>query len=152
MAERAWHYVWTQQRDAPWLAGEWDADWPSETFTTGEALPPGPLASLATFHNQPWPLGQSFGLRLFSVPQGWIKRSQPFSSVVVESPAALTDGQFRVRGEAGIFYHRLSAEEPLMVKVEAPAGDGSGLIRLYTWWILVRREYERGADGIWRPV
>jgi hypothetical protein len=152
MAERAMHWVWQQQRNDPWLAGEWDPDWPAETFTTGEALPPGPLASLATFHNQPWPLGQSFGLRLFSVPHGWRRIVQRFDQIAVENAGALTDGQFKVRGEAGIFYHRLSASEPLMVKIEAPAGDGAGLIRVYTWWILVQREYERGGDGIWRPT
>lgn len=150
--ERARHWVWRQRSEDPWLAGEWDPDWPAETFTGGEALPPGPLASLATFHNQPWPLGQSFGLRLFSVPHGWRRILYPFARVAAEGAGALTDGQFRVRGECGIFYHRLGPDEPLMVKLECPAGDGSGLIRVYTWWQLVAAEYERGGDGVWRPL
>lgn len=157
MAEQRWFWVWEERRpagtpdDRPWLAGLWEEDWPAETFTLGEALPPGALARLGTRHNQARD-PQSFAISLYSTPQGWIERVMPYSRVRGEGEGVVQDGQIRVQSEAGVFFHRNDESEPLMVKLEAPRAGG-GLMRVYTWWVCVRRLYERGEDGTgWRPV
>lgn len=127
-----------------WEAGLWDADWPTETFTTGEALPPGVIASLGTFHNQPGK-DHRFALRMWSVPQGWLPVVWvPFRDVRYNPDEGR---EFTVRGECGIIYHRTSDTEPIMVKLECPDGDGAGLYRVYSWWTCVKRPWRRTDNG-----
>lgn len=134
--------------DRPWLAGVWDDNWPAETFTTGQALPPGPIASLGTFHNQRG-FEQRFGLRLYSTPHGWRRLMMPFDRIRGESDEVFTDGRFKVQGEAAIIYHRASEADDLMIKLEVPTG--LKLLRVYTWIYLVRREYVADGQGGWQP-
>lgn len=133
----------------PWTAGEWDPDWPTETFTQGQALPDGLLSSLGTFHNQAGK-DHRFALLLNSEPQGflpviWV----PFRDVRYEKPEGR---EFSVRGECGVFYHRMRDGDPIHVKIEAPDGDGAGLYRIYTWWYGVKKTWQRTNGGPWVPA
>lgn len=132
----------------PWTAGEWEKDWPPETFTQGEGNPVGLLSSLATFHNQQGNL-HTLELRLVSEPQGVITVARRFAEVQYERPEWR---EFTVRGECGLFLHRWRETDPLIVKIEAPDGDGAGLYRIYTWWQAVKRTWRRVDNGPWEKV
>lgn len=130
----------------PWLADLWEEHWPSETFTQGEGLPPGPLSTVGTFHNQPGS-PHTLALRLQDEVNG--KRVVPirFNEIVKgDGTVGLS-----IRGEVGVFYHRWRDTDPIMVKLECPDGDGDGLYRVYTWWVAVKRRYKQVNDR-WVPV
>lgn len=141
-------HIWRNSRpNQPWLAGEWEKDWPTETFTQGEGLPYGPLATIGTFHN-PHPersqMVQELQLRLVDVINGTLKIPVDFSQIRREWDGGTG---ITVRGEVGVFYHRWFAHEPIMCKLEVPAGDGNGLYRVYTWWEAVPVDVRLNENG-----
>ena len=146
-------HVWRDSSPGrPWLAGMWEDDWPTQTFTQGEGLPWGAVATLGTGHNphpdRPGEFVQEFVLRLVDKLNGTIRVPIDFSSIAREGGGR----GITVRDEAAIFYHRWWQEDPIMVKLEVPDGDGNGVWRVYTWWEAVPQRMEYRGNGLWVPA
>lgn len=126
----AWKWRQTGQH---WRIGVWSQTGSADMDVMGEALPVGLVARCEIVYSG----GQAreYRVHAYSPSQGWQTFAATFASVEVEgSPEGVygSEGRIMPQGAPRILFHRLSASEPLAVKI-VHANTNGKVTRTYSW-------------------